>query len=222
MFHVKHFCGLTGSMKSAIATSDLSQNVSRETFLALQNYVALLQKWNKAINLIGKSTEQEIWQRHIEDSLQLLPLIPSRVTRLADMGSGAGIPGLVIAIAKPEIHITLIEQDQRKSAFLREAAATLGLKNVTVRDCAIEKVDEIFDLITARALASLEALCALAYPRLAHGAICLFPKGKNFAIELQEASKKWQFKHGLKTSSTQDDSSIITLTELAKRKGSNL
>ncbi len=189
------------------------KNVSRETFSAMEQYVALLQKWNKAINLVGKSTEYEIWERHIDDSLQLLPLLGNAKT-VADFGSGAGLPGMVLAIARPDIHFTLIEQDQRKAAFLQESVAQLALTNVTVENADIASVSKQFDMVTARALASLSALFSLAYPRLAQGACCLFPKGKNFAAEIEDAKQGWQFHHQLTPSATEGGASIVLVTEL--------
>jgi 16S rRNA (guanine527-N7)-methyltransferase len=217
MFHVKHFSCIVpipengGAMNS---TYNL-KNVSRETLSTLERYVALLQKWNKAINLVGKSTEREIWDRHIVDSLQLLPLIPDSVSTLADFGSGAGLPGMVIGIAKPSIAVTLVEQDQRKAAFLQETAAQLGLKNVTVENRDIHSITARFDLITARALAPLDTLCAMAFPRMCTDAICLFPKGKNFANEVADARVNWSFKNQLIHSATNQESSIVSISELS-------
>ena len=194
-----------------------SQNVSRETFSKLENYVALLQKWNQRINLVGKSTEAEIWQRHIDDALQLIPHIPS-VKTLADLGSGAGLPGIVIGIARPEIAVTLIEQDQRKAAFLQEVYAKLELPNVTVLNKNIHTVSEKFAFITARALASLSELFTMALPLLeGPNAICLFPKGKNFANELKEVQEDWAFDYHLTNSSTQDEATIISVSKLSNR-----
>ena len=191
-----------------------AQNVSRETFSHLSAYVALLQKWNARINLIGKSTEAEIWQRHIADGLQLLPLIPDPIQTLADLGSGAGLPGLVIAIGRPALAVTLIEQDQRKAAFLREAAASLDLRNVRVLNTDLHAVHEKFDLVTARALASLSELCTMAHPFCGKETICLFPKGRNFAMELEEALAHWRMEYQTIPSKTQEDASIISLSEL--------
>lgn len=192
------------------------QNVSRETFSVLETYVALLQKWNKAINLVGRSTEQEIWDRHIVDSTQLLPLIPS-VGTLADFGSGAGLPGLVIAICRPEINVTLVEQDQRKAAFLQECVGHLQLPNVTVANADIASISGPFEMITARALASLGELFALAYPRLTPGASCLFPKGRNFGMEIETAQQEWSFTHQTTPSITDSQAAILLITGLSPK-----
>lgn len=221
MFHVKHFmftldrvgCLRYGSHMTQLTTSRM-QNVSRETFSPLADYVALLLKWNKSINLIGPATESDIWTRHIEDSAQLVALIPSSATSLVDLGSGAGLPGLVIAIMRPDMKVTLVEQDQRKAAFLNEAKRTLGLSHVTVAATNIAKVTARFDVVTARALAPLSELLAMAKPIMEEGAICLFPKGANHANELVEAAQTWRFDYTLTPSKTNADSALISLSNL--------
>jgi 16S rRNA (guanine527-N7)-methyltransferase len=194
-----------------------AQNVSRETFLKLEQYAALLLKWNPKINLIGNATENDIWQRHLADSLQLLPLIPEPTNAVADLGSGAGLPGLVLAMARPEIAVHLIEHDQRKAAFLREVSAQLALTNVVVHATDIAKITARFECITARALTALPQLFALAYPLLMPASFCIFPKGENYAMELIEAEKNWQFKSQLTPSKTHEKSCIISVSELSPK-----
>lgn len=206
-----------GPSSTSPQNENQSKIVSRETFLHLQQYAALLLKWNQKINLIGKTTENELWARHIEDSLQLLPLLPPTGKTLADFGSGAGLPGIIISIARPDISVTLIEQDQRKSAFLIETARALNLSNVTVIARDIHSVDATFDIVCARALAPLSELCALAFPRLGKNAICLFPKGENFATELEQAGDKWGFQHTIFPSVTNQKSCVISLSELSPK-----
>lgn len=190
------------------------QNVSRETFAMLREYVSLLLKWNSAINLIGSTTESDIWTRHIEDSLQLVPLIPEAASTLADLGSGAGLPGLVIAIARPELSVTLIEQDQRKAAFLNETKARLRLDNVTIVISDVARVAGQFDLVVARALAPLDSLCRMSKPLLNKEGICLFPKGQAYLQELEAARHNWQFDCVQNQSTTQENSSIVTISKL--------
>jgi 16S rRNA (guanine527-N7)-methyltransferase len=201
-------------MIDASPTSILSHNVSRETFSPMAAYVALLLKWNSKINLIGPMTESDIWSRHIDDSLQLLPLIPEGVTSLADLGSGAGLPGLVIAIARPDLAITLVEQDQRKAAFLNEAKRVLGLMHVTVEAINIAKLTAQYDVVTARALSSLTELLAMARPLMHEASIGIFPKGANYQAELDEATTNWRFSHRLQPSKTNVGSAIITISKL--------
>ncbi|MEJ0010946.1 MAG: 16S rRNA (guanine(527)-N(7))-methyltransferase RsmG [Alphaproteobacteria bacterium] len=194
---------------------DWAGDVPRETLERLEGYVALLEKWNRTINLVAKN--DDIWSRHIWDSYQLLPLIPPTAKTLIDLGSGAGLPGLVIAIARP-MAVTLVERDRRKTSFLREAARSLGLKDVVILAEDAGTLGGKYDVITARALASLNALNELAAPLMGTNAICLFPKGRNFASEVEEAGRDWSFDCQCVPSRTQEDSSIVSLSKL-KRKG---
>ena len=133
------------------------ENVSRETFLRMKAYVDLLLTWNKRINLISKSTEPEIWKRHILDSAQLYPLIPRDCSSLMDFGSGAGFPGLVLAIMGVR-GVRLVESDARKCAFMREAAR-ITQTEAQVLNQRVESIPPIaVDVITARALAPMADL----------------------------------------------------------------
>ncbi|MFZ4541496.1 MAG: 16S rRNA (guanine(527)-N(7))-methyltransferase RsmG [Rickettsiales bacterium] len=195
-------------------SSPSSQNVSRETFLPLAEYVALLLKWNSKINLIGPATESDIWTRHIEDSLQLMPLIPASAKTLVDFGSGAGLPGMVIAIARPDLQITLVEQDQRKAAFLMEAKRVLQLSNVTVEATDIAKLTATYNIVTARALSSLTNLLTMATPCMEPDSVCIFPKGENFIAELTVAKQQWHFDTDIKTSKTNAESAVLLVTNV--------
>lgn len=195
-------------------TPDWAGNVSHETMARQTRYATVLLKWNAAINLIGKTTAADFWTRHIWDSYQLLPHIPENLSSLADLGSGGGMPGLIIACARPELPITLVERDQRKASFLREAARSIGLAHVTVRAEDARGLDQRFGMVTSRALASLTELCAFAHPLLEAGGICLFPKGENFARELDEAQRNWMFQSRVIHSKTHEKAGIISLSEL--------
>ena len=190
--------------------------VSRETRAAFERYVELLLKWNGAINLIGD--EKDVWERHILDCYQLVPLIPSEAKALVDLGSGAGLPGIILAIATP-LEITLVERDQRKASFLREAVRILALTNVTVLAEEAKKLNQTYDVITARAMASLDELCGLAKPLMGTKSICLFPKGENFVREIDEASAHWQFDCVPIPSKTNKNSAIVSMTKLSERLG---
>ncbi|HEY0204825.1 MAG TPA: 16S rRNA (guanine(527)-N(7))-methyltransferase RsmG [Acetobacteraceae bacterium] len=164
--------------------------VSRETLDRLHTYAALLEKWTAAINLIGSADRGDIWSRHIGDCLRLLPLIPSGTSHGIDLGSGAGLPGLVLAIASG-IPFDLVESDRRKAAFLQEAARVTGAP-VHIHATRIETVElPPAPLVTARALAPLNALLALAAPLLAPDGIALFPKGARAAEEVEQARQTW-------------------------------
>jgi 16S rRNA (guanine527-N7)-methyltransferase len=164
--------------------------VSRETLQRLQIYADLLVKWQARINLVGPDTLPDLWQRHFLDSAQLYPLIPPSCRRLVDLGSGAGFPGLVLAImGAADVH--LVESDSRKCAFLREVARVTGTK-VTIIDKRIEQIPPLeADVITARALAPLARLLDWAHPHFAPGGQCLFLKGRGSEDELTAAAKEW-------------------------------
>lgn len=191
------------------------QNVSRETFSRLETYVAHLQKWNPKINLVAKNvTEDEIWQRHILDSLQLSSYIPNH-HRILDLGSGGGLPGIVLACQGYDI--TMVESDVRKCVFLEEACRLCGLDNARVLNARIEDIiPESYNTITARALAPLVILLGYAQPHLGINAQCLFPKGKQYRMELEEARGTWQFKAHEHQSLTSSESVILQLTHIGQ------
>lgn len=164
--------------------------VSRETSERLAAYEALLRVWNPKINLISSSDLQHLWARHIDDALCLVPLIPPGVSRAIDLGSGGGLPGLVLAIATG-IAFDLVESDTRKAAFLREAARITSAP-VTVHHARIEAVLlPPAPLVTARALAPLPRLLELSAHFLAPGGLALFPKGDRLEEELTQARRTW-------------------------------
>ncbi|WP_055038979.1 16S rRNA (guanine(527)-N(7))-methyltransferase RsmG [Blastochloris viridis] len=169
--------------------------VSREIAERLDRFVALLRKWQPAQNLVAASTLPTLWTRHIADSLQLADSLPG--DSVVDLGSGAGFPGLVLAVAlaeRPGARVHLVESNQRKAAFLREAARVTGAP-ATVHAARIEAVLAAIPTpvaaVTARALAPLADLVALSYPLLKSGAVGLFLKGQDVERELTETSKSW-------------------------------
>lgn len=179
-------------------TSLAGLNVSRETFNRLTLLQSMLEKWNPAINLVAKSTLPDAWTRHIVDSAQLMTLAPASVLHWADLGSGGGFPGLVVAALSAERdsqrRITLVESDQRKSTFLRQAARELGLTNVSVLSDRIEKLAPLHaDVLSARALAALSALCGFASQHMAADGLALFPKGAHYREEIEAAQTDWRF-----------------------------
>ena len=170
-------------------------DVSRETLERLRRYAETLVKWQKSINLVSPESLKDLWRRHILDSAQLLTFLPPQIQGLVDMGSGAGFPGLVLAIlGVPNVH--LIESDARKCAFLAEAARAAGLEvgqNPVVHRSRLEEIAELqADVVTARACAPLTQLLAYAEPFLRADSICLFPKGARVEEELTEAKKTWR------------------------------
>ena len=194
--------------------------VSRETAARLDRFVALLLAWQQHTNLIARSTVPTLWTRHIADSLQLIDLAPNDARVWADLGSGAGFPGLIIACALAErdgAHVHLIETIGKKATFLREAARVTGAP-VTVRGLRIEdfvrEAPEPLDVLAARALAPLPELLRLAYPLLKKGALGLFPKGQDVAAELTEAAKYWKIEHSLIRSRTDEEAQVLVVHHL--------
>ena len=181
---------MTGPREAGARDAIRALSVSRETLARLETYAALLVKWQSSVNLVASGTLPELWRRHMLDSAQLWPLLPPGTRRLVDLGSGAGFPGLVLAIiGVPEVH--LVESDQKKAAFLREAARAAGAL-VTVHNCRIEALAPFpAEVVTARALAPLPRLLALAAPFLGQGAIGLFLKGESAEEELTQARRHW-------------------------------
>lgn len=190
--------------------------VSRETLDRLAVYHELLCKWQPKINLVGPATLADAWRRHFLDSAQLRPLLPEAPSRLADLGSGAGFPGLVLAaLGVGEVH--LIESDARKCAFLREAARVMGV-DVTVHNRRIDAVAPLnVDIVTARALAPVAELIRLGAPHLRPGGEFLLLKGRNVDAELTEATKYWIMAAQRQPSRSDDEGCVLRLSDLAAR-----
>lgn len=167
--------------------------VSRETETRLELLVQTLERWQKAINLIGRATLQDVWVRHVLDSAQLAPLIPPEARSLTDLGSGGGFPGLVLAALRPDLEVTLVDSDARKGAYLAEAGRRMDLpKAPKITIGRIEIVESAkADIVTARALAPLSQLLSWADRYRNDPAICLFHKGKGWRDELTAAHNHW-------------------------------
>jgi 16S rRNA (guanine527-N7)-methyltransferase len=179
----------------------------------LDHFAALLLRWNTTLNLIAPRDAAVLWQRHIADSLQLIPLIPPGISRAIDLGSGGGFPGLVLSIATG-VAFDLIESDRRKAAFLRTAIAETGA-DAKVHASRIEAADVApAALVTARALAPLVRLLPLATRFLAAEGIGLFLKGARADEELTEASRHWTMTVDRRPSQTSDDGVILIVSGL--------
>jgi 16S rRNA (guanine527-N7)-methyltransferase len=194
--------------------------VSRETAEALALYVSLLRRWNPTKNLVSASTLDTVWTRHIADSLQLVNLAPQAL-RWVDMGSGGGLPALVIAAVlkgREGAEIHCIESKLGKAAFLQEAARQMQVP-VRVWARRIEDVMGVVPLqaevVTARALAPLNDLLRLANPLLKTGAVGIFPKGQDVVSELTEAAKYWRFTHQSIPSVTETRGRILVVGDLS-------
>lgn len=186
-------------------------SVSRETFQLLENYVELLSAGNKLQNLIGASTLDEIWDRHILDCAQLLRFETHARSNWIDIGSGAGLPGMVIAILAGGA-VTLVEPRRLRAQFLSDTVGALGLDQVSVVHGKAEKVQGRFDVITARAVASIENILAMTL-HLAHSrSIWVLPRGRKGQSELAEARRNWHGEFRSHKSLTDPDAVIITMS----------
>ena len=193
-------------------------NVSRETIDQLSRYVALLEQWQPRINLVAPATLPEVWHRHIADSAQLFRLAPSTARSWLDIGSGAGFPGLVVAILSHAINgprVSLIESDRRKSAFLAEVARQTGI-SVEIHTARIEQIAtqgmlRQVDVVSARALAPLVRLIPLSLPFFGDATLGLFPKGRDTETELAEARAKWAFDVETTPSLTDAEARIVAI-----------
>lgn len=188
--------------------------VSRETLARLDVYVAQLTKWQRSINLIAPSTLSAIWSRHVLDSAQLAHRFPEPAIWL-DLGSGAGFPGLIVAILKigqPDVRVHLIESDTRKAAFLQDTARATGAP-VTVHskriDSVLSRPPEGIEMITARALAPLDQLIDWCAPLLEKGVEACFMKGRETDVELTRTAKSWRLDVDLIPSITDPDARIV-------------
>ncbi len=195
--------------------------VSRETLGRVRSYLATLDQWRERINLIGPGEGRHLWRRHVLDSLQLIEQISFEDLSVADLGSGAGFPGLVIACAlaeRPGASVTLVEKSPRKSEFLRAAIAAQGLParvlNIRLEDSPGRK----FDLVTARALAPLPKLLGYAHDWLKPSGKALLMKGRDTAAELAEARLAWTFEMSERESLSSPEGRVLRISSIAPRR----
>jgi 16S rRNA (guanine527-N7)-methyltransferase len=190
-------------------------NVSQKTMAQLKAYADMLGDWNARHNLVARSTLPDLWQRHMWDSAQLAPLIPAGARTLADLGSGAGFPGLVLAAMRPDLAVILYEATGKKCAFLRAAAQRMGLA-VHIENARIEDLTpKPHDVVTARALAPLPKLLAYAHLLTDPNSVCLFLKGQNLGAELTEAHKSWKMDVFQVPSKSDPSGAILVVRKLA-------
>jgi len=193
----------------------IGYDVPRETLARLETYAELLRSENERQNLIARSTVEQLWSRHILDSAQLLRHMPSGGRRI-DLGSGAGLPGLVIAILSPA-PITLVEPRRLRAEFLSGCAERLNLDNVVVVQAKAERVGGSYDVITARAVASVDHLFAAARHLSHPGTIWVLPKGRSGELELAQARQAWQGRFSLEPSITEGDAVIVVASGVTAR-----
>lgn len=196
--------------------SDL--NVSRETFERLEHYVELLQKWNPKINLVSRSTLDDVWDRHIRDSLQLRDAAKGLSGSWVDLGSGGGLPGLVIALLQSEVlaPVVLIESDQRKAAFLRTVLRETESPGKVIAERIEAAEPQGATILSARALAPLPKLLDFAERHLAPNGTALLPKGITWENEVAEAQKSFQFHWEAIKSCTQEGAVILRIREISR------
>jgi 16S rRNA (guanine527-N7)-methyltransferase len=182
----------------------------------LSAYLALLRRWQPRINLVGSSTLADPWRRHVLDSAQLAPLLPVGAQRIIDLGSGAGFPGLVLAIMT-NARVCLVESDARKCAFLIEAAR-LTATQVEIHNARSESLPRaICDVVTARAFAPLAELLEHAYKPLAENGSCLFLKGRNWRAELTRAEQSWKIRAMPIQSRSDPTGVVLKIDNLSRR-----
>lgn len=187
--------------------------VSRETMDRLDDYASLIRKWNPRINLIAPATLSDLHQRHIQDCLQLVDLASASHGRWVDLGSGGGLPGLVVAISRPDLSVTLMEVDQRKAAFIKTVIRELGLVNSKVIVNRIESADPLnAENVSARALAPLPLLMSYVNRHISALGTAWLMKGKSWQAEVEEARKTWQFDLIAHQSITNSDAAILEIS----------
>jgi len=189
-------------------------NVSRETAERLEVFAAILEKWNARINLVSPRDMPHLRERHIEDSLRLVPFI-ERGARVIDLGSGGGFPALMIGIAC-DAEMVMVESDQRKCAFLREAARACGVKAQVIPRRIEQAEIAPAAYVTARALASLSQLLEWSAPFLLPEGKALFLKGKNLPDELTEAERCWHMQHRILDNRATSGGAIIEISDIRR------
>ena len=198
-----------------------SLNVSRETLNAFYEYKDLLSKWNEKINLVSKHTLVDIWERHFLDSGQIIKSVEASGKRWVDVGSGAGFPGLVVALLlrdrKIDCNLVLVEKNQKKVLFLNEVIRKLNLSVEVIND-NIDSLEPLnADILIARAFSELNNLIEIAFRHRKKEGICLFLKGGNYRIELDKTLNYWFFDYDIVGSLSSSSGKIIRVKKIFKR-----
>ena len=198
-----------------------SLNVSRETLNGFYEYETLLSKWNEKINLVSKNTLVDIWERHFLDSGQIIKHVEASGKRWVDVGSGAGFPGLVVALLlrdrKIDCDLVLVEKNPKKGFFLSEVIRKLKLSVEVVND-NIDTLEPLnADILTARAFSELNNLIEIAFRHRKKEGICLFLKGENYRMELDKTLNYWFFDYDIVDSLSSSSGKIIRVKKIFKR-----
>ncbi|MBQ7633274.1 MAG: 16S rRNA (guanine(527)-N(7))-methyltransferase RsmG [Alphaproteobacteria bacterium] len=196
--------------------------VSRETIQKLNNFVEILRNWNNKMNLVSKNSMNDVWERHVLDSLQLLDYIPQNAKQLVDIGSGAGFPAAVLAIVMqekmPQTKITMVESIVKKTVYLNDVSQKLGLFNVKIENNRVENiVFKDVDVVTARAVAALDVLCGYAYKIIGKSGKLLFLKGRTYEQEHTVACQKWDYDLTIYPNKYCGDGVLMELCNLRKK-----
>lgn len=201
----------------------VENSVSRETLERLKAYEASLHEWQKKFNLVSNASLEDAWNRHFLDSMQLFNFIPKTARSLCDFGSGAGFPGMVLAImAKektPYLKVSLIESIKKKTLYLNEVNKITEANAVIINDRIENIPPQSFDVITSRAMASLKDLLNYTKKFFGKNTVCIFPKGKSYAEEIAEAEKFWKFDCKIVPSEMSSEGVILIITNLSAIKG---
>lgn len=212
-------------MSSGDSGALAGQTISRQAQESLELFAALVAKWTQKINLVSRNTVGSIWSRHIVDSVQLFNLVPPAAQRFVDLGSGGGFPGIVLAILaqdlRPGGRVTLIESDQRKCAFLREAIRVTDAPAEVICARAEQVPGQGADVVSARALAALPELLGLVSRHLSPDGVALLPKGAGFQAEIDAAKAEWAFDAEVFPSQTDPEARLLRVDHLSRRTGSS-
>ncbi len=198
-----------------------SLNVSRETIDSLCEYESMLSKWNSKINLISKNTYADIWNRHFLDSGQIIKHVDASRKRWVDVGSGAGFPGLVVALLlrdrKIDCNLVLVEKNPKKGFFLNEVIRKLNLNVEVVNDNIYTLEPLNADILTARAFSELNNLIEISFRHRKKEGLCLFLKGENYRFELDKTLNYWFFDYDVVDSLSSSSGKIIRVKKIFKR-----
>lgn len=196
--------------------------VSRETMNRLKAYEASLHEWQNRMNLVSKNSLENAWKRHFLDSMQIFSFLPTEGV-VYDFGSGAGFPGMVLAIMAnektPYLKFKLVESIKKKTLYLNEVKKISGLSNVEIVNNRIEDIPaEPATAITSRAMASLTSLLGYAQKFCTSKTKCIFLKGKSYRDEIEEAKKLWKFNLEVLPNQESDEGVILIVKDIKKRR----